>query len=202
LSKLGIRTILDLRTEDEATDSPVSYTGAKVISLPVSMGNLDEIMRRLKEGQIRKGDGVLFMQDLYLQYVTDNSTSFSEAFQVLLSEDNYPLLITSTFGKDKVGFMTALILSTLQVPEELIYSDYSLSQDWYAENTRRMRGFARTLNQDAQEALTVMLQTNEAYLDLAFRKIRKDYGSVDKYLIKELNLSEKDLGKLKELLLL
>lgn len=202
LAKLGIRTILDLRTKEEAAENPVSYTNARILSLPVSNGNLEEITQRLKEGRIRKGDGVLFMQDLYLQYVTDNTASFSEAFRILLDPENYPLLISSTFGKDKAGFLTALIQATLQVPEDVIYSDYSLSQDWYADHTRRMRGFARTLNPDAQEALTVMLQTNEAYLDLAFRKIKKEYGSVDKYLIKELNLTEKDLSKLKELLLL
>ncbi|MCC8095598.1 MAG: tyrosine-protein phosphatase [Tannerellaceae bacterium] len=47
-----------------------------------------------------------------------------------------------------------------------------------------------------------MLQTNEAYLDLAFRKIRKEYGSVEKYLLKELNLTEKEIAELKEVLLL
>lgn len=202
LSRLGIRTILDLRTEEEMAESPVTYQEANLVSIPVSMGNVEDIMSRLKDGRIRKGDGVLYMQDLYLQYVTDNTSGFSEAFRLLLDEENYPLLITSTFGKDKVGFLTALILSVLQVPEDLIYSDYSLSQEWYADNTRRMRGFARTLTPDAQEALTVMLQTNEAYLGLAFRKIRKEYGSVEKYLLKELNLTEKEITELKEVLLL
>ena len=43
---------------------------------------------------------------------------------------------------------------------------------------------ARKLNTDAQETITVLLGANETWLDLAFHKIKKEYGSTDKYLSK------------------
>ena len=45
------------------------------------------------------------------------------------------------------------------------------------------------------------LNADEAYMDLALKKIRKDYGSMDKYLEKEIGMDEKKREKLKEIML-
>ena len=60
---------------------------------------------------------------------------------------------------------------------------------------------ANGLNSDAQETFTALLNADEAYMDLALKKIRKDYGSVDKYLEKEIGMDEKKREKLKEIML-
>lgn len=199
ISKLGIKTIIDLRTEEEVFLAPVGYKDATVVHIPVSLGNFKDIFQRLMTGRVRKGDGILFMQDLYLQFITENSPQFAQALDLFTDKGNYPILFNCSYGKDRAGFLAALLLAALDVPEETIYRDYSLSGDYV--NIRRMDEFARNLSSDAQETITVMLSTNEALLDLAFRKIKKDYGSVDKYLSKELNLTDKKRAQLKDIML-
>ncbi|MCD7938373.1 MAG: tyrosine-protein phosphatase [Tannerellaceae bacterium] len=199
MSNLGIRTIIDLRTEEEVFQAPVSYTGANVIHIPVSNGNYQDIHNKLINKRARKGDGMLFMQDLYLQYITENNTQFAKALEVFLDKDNYPILFNCTYGKDRAGFLAAMLLSALDVPEETIYRDYTLSNQYI--NIRRIDEFARTLDTYGQETITVMLAANEGLLDLAFRKIKKEYGSVDKYLSSELNLNEKKRAQLKDIML-
>jgi len=200
MANLGIKTIIDLRTEEEVFRAPAKYTnGAKVIHIPVSVGNLSDIQNKLVQKRARKGDGMLFMQDLYLQYITDNSSQFAQALELFLNKENYPILFNCTYGKDRAGFMAALILSALDVPEEMIYRDYTLSNSY--TDIRRVNEFARTLDSYGQETITVMLSANEALLDLAFRKIKKDYGSVDKYLSTELGLTEKKRAQLKDIML-
>jgi protein-tyrosine phosphatase len=55
--------------------------------------------------------------------------------------------------------------------------------------------------EDAQEALTVILSARETFLDLALGKIKKDYGSLNQYLDQEMQLNDKQRGKLKDILL-
>lgn len=199
LDNLGIRTIIDLRTDSEIVAAPIRYNKAKIVHIPVSTGRMKEIPGRIREGQMRKGDAIVYMQDQYLQFVTDNSDAFARALEEFQNPDNYPILFNCTFGKDRTGFLAALLLSALDVPEETIMKDYMASNDYI--DLSHLAYLARNLDTDAQESITVLLTANESLMDLTFRKIRKDYGSVDKYLSKKLNLTEKKRDRLKDMLL-
>ncbi|MDR0428847.1 MAG: tyrosine-protein phosphatase [Tannerellaceae bacterium] len=200
LDGLKIKTIIDLRTNEEVTASPIGYKNANIVHIPIPIKNISDLVNRLAEGRIRKGDGILFMQDLYLQYVTENKEEFSKALSILEDENNYPVIIHCTIGKDRIGFMTAMLLSILDIPEETIYQDYTSTNDYL--DLKRYSHLVSQLNYDGQEALTAMLTANESFIDLAFAKIRKDYGSIDKYLKNELHISEKQQERIKEILLL
>ncbi|MDR1402706.1 MAG: tyrosine-protein phosphatase [Tannerellaceae bacterium] len=199
LTNLKIKTIIDLRSEEEQAAEPVGYTKAKIIHIPVSTGKLPEILARISKERIRKGDGVVFMQDLYIQYVEENKEQFARALAVFEDTSNYPIAFSCSLGKDPAGFLTALLLAALDIPEEVILNDYLATNDFL--DLTRFNARVQRLNSDAQETLTVILTANAMYLDLAFRKIKKDYGSIKEYLINELHLSESRQNKLKEMLL-
>lgn len=199
LNSLKIKTIIDLRGEDEVALAPEKYAGAKIISIPIPVRDKDLVAQRLEEGRMRKGDGVLFMQDTYLRFVTENSEQFGKALEVFLDKDNYPILVNCSMGKDRVGFLTAMLLAALDIPEETIMKDYIASNSYI--DLSHLACMATNLGTDAQETITVLLNANETWLDLAFLKIRKEYGSTDKYLSKGLHLSEKERDTLKDILL-
>lgn len=199
LKNLKIKTVIDLRGEDEVALAPEKCNGANIISIPIPVRGKDEITRRLEEERMRKGDGLLYMQDIYLRYVTENSEQFGKALKVFLDKANYPILVSCSLGKDRTGFLTAMLLSALDIPEETILSDYMASNEYI--DVRHLASMAQELNTDAQETITVLLSANETWLELAFRKIRKEYGSVDRYLSKGLHLSEKERDTLKDIIL-
>jgi len=199
LNKLGIKTILDLRSREEARIFPLQYPDANVVHIPVEVARVESIFERLKAGQIRKGDGVLFMQDMYLQFLTEDNEEFSEAIRYFLEPDNYPILFSCALGKDRAGFLAAMLLAAMGVPEETIIRDYTTSNLYI--DIPRLAYMAKGLNTDAQETFTTLLSTDESYMELLFRKIKKDYGSVEKYLTKCLNLTENEQDRLKELML-
>lgn len=199
LQNLGIRTVIDLRGEDEIALAPEKYAGANIISIPIPVRDKELVRYRLEEGRMRKGDGLVFMQDTYLRYVTEDSEQFGKALKVFLDKDNYPILVNCSLGKDRVGFLTAMLLSALDVPEETIMKDYMVSNSNI--NIGQLACMARDLNTDAQETITVLLNANETWLDLAFNKIKKEYGSTDKYLSQGLHLSEKERNTLKDIIL-
>ncbi|MDR1919568.1 MAG: tyrosine-protein phosphatase [Tannerellaceae bacterium] len=197
-NKLKIKTIIDLRTEREALASPLRYPGASIVHIPI-YPDRDEIIGRIMEGRVRKGDASLFMQDLYLQYVKDDAQAFAQAFELFLEEDNYPILFNCSQGKDRSGILAALLLAALDVPQDLIFSDYMATNDFI--DLRRYADLVRGMDTDAQEAMTVILSANETFLDLAFRWMKKEYGSVGQYLTEGLQLTDKQKEKLKDILL-
>ncbi|MDR2809123.1 MAG: tyrosine-protein phosphatase [Tannerellaceae bacterium] len=199
LDKLRIKTIIDLRTEHEAAGLPDRYSGARVVHLPISV-DMEDIMERIMGGQVRKGDGSLFMQDVYLQFMEpDNARAFAQALQLFLDEENYPILFHCSMGKDRTGFLASLLLSALDIPEETIFSDYVATNN-YVDLTR-YASLVQGLDTDAQEAMTIILSAHETFLDTVLRKIKKEYGSVNQYLSEEMQLTEKQRRKLKDILL-
>ena len=148
---------------------------------------------------MRKGDAILFLQDMYLQFVEGNSTQYASVMEQLLNKENYPVLITCSLGKDRSGYISALILASLGAADSTILKDYTSSND--CMDITKIAKMANGLNSDAQETFTALLNADEAYMDLALKKIRKDYGSMDKYLEKEIGMDEKKREKLKEIML-
>ncbi|MBN2661163.1 MAG: tyrosine-protein phosphatase [Tannerellaceae bacterium] len=199
LDNLGIKTIIDLRGANEVHKEPIRYKNLKVINLPIPITDEDSVSKLIEEGRMRKGDAILFLQDMYLQFIKGNSPMFASAMNELLDKENYPVLITCSLGKDRAGFLSALILASLGVPEDTILKDYTTSNDCIEIN--KIAKLANGLNADAQETFTVIINADETYLDIAIKKILKDYGSMDKYLDKEIGMNEKKRAKLKEIML-
>ena len=199
LNNLHIKTVIDLRGNDELAASPLRYSKANIIHIPIPIKNMDNVTARIQEDRMRKGDGLLFMQDTYLQYVTDYSDQFAKALDVFLEEDNYPILVNCSMGKDRTGYLTAMLLFALGIPEETVVRDYMASNENI--NIGHLAYMARDLSTNAQETITTLVTVNEGLIDLVLKRIRKDYGSVDKYLSKGLGLTEKKRDTLKDILL-
>ncbi|WP_099464705.1 tyrosine-protein phosphatase [Parabacteroides provencensis] len=199
LNNLGIKTIIDLRTDQEIAAAPIRYSNANIVHIPVSAGKMAEIPQRIKEDKIKKGDAILYMQDQYLQFVTDNSAQFAKALALFENADNYPILFNCSLGKDRSGFLAFILLSALGIPEDIIEQDYLASNNYI--DVGHLAYQARDLSTDAQESITVLLTANISLMDLTSQKIIKEYGSVNKYLSKGLGLTEKKREQIKDMLL-
>ncbi|MDO4756595.1 MAG: tyrosine-protein phosphatase [Parabacteroides sp.] len=199
IKSLNIKTIIDLRGEKEKSLTSNAYPNINVISIPIPVKDKELIAQRLEEGQMRKGDGIVFMQDTYLRYLNENSKQFSKALKVFLDEDNYPILVNCSLGKDRTGFLMAMLLSALDIPEQTIIEDYTASNHYI--NIKHHAKTVRHMNTDAQETITLLLHANESWLELVFKKIKKEYGSTKKFLSKKLFLSEKEQELLKDIVL-
>ena len=199
LDNLGIKTIIDLRTNQETLTAPIKYTKANILQIPISVGKIADAPQRVIEGRMRKGDAGVYMEDEYLQFVTDNTDQFAKVLEQFQNEDNYPILISCSYGKDRTGFLTAMLLAALDIPRDAIMEDYLTSNQYI--DTSHLADIVKHLSTDAQESITVFLTANEGLMDLAFHKIKKEYGSTEKYLSKGLRLTDKKRERLKDILL-
>jgi len=111
--------------------------------------------------------------------------SLDAVFRHLVDSDGAPLLIHCTSGKDRSGFVCAMLLSALAITREEIFRDYLLSRERYPlENIRRMLlgALGDALPPGRMEVLLQLATANFDYLAAAFDQVDSEYGGVDEYL--------------------
>lgn len=187
LKGLGIKTIIDFRTEKDRKDHPY-FTNILKINIPIESGDFSNSKNILINENFTRSETILFMQNSYKDIVENNTAKYAEMFDVLLDKNNYPILISSHLGKDRTGIAAALLLYVLGVPEYNIEEDYLVSNKYI--DPKKTITFSDPLSESMQEAMTALFSANSAYLNYAFDYIRETYGSIDEYLEKEVRVSK------------
>ena len=123
LSDLKISTQIDLRRPDEVLEQgkgPLESMGSKYINIAViPEGGSDQLSRLVGDTGISG--------KRYLGYLEFGPTSWLRLFGILASEDNLPVVLHCTAGKDRTGVSTAFLLSILGVSRDVIEADYLLT---------------------------------------------------------------------------
>lgn len=125
LNGLGLRTVVDLRTDQEiAKDGPDRMVLAENLRLPMTAYH---------------GHGA----EAYRSLVLQNGPALRGFFATLARSEAYPMIYHCSAGKDRAGILTALLLDALGAPREVILDDYLQSrrnspklevhEEWLAE---------------------------------------------------------------------
>ena len=125
--------------------------------------------------------------------------SLAVVFDHLLAPDPAPLLVHCTSGKDRSGFVSAVLLSALGVRHEAIVEEYLLSRERTpTQHIRDMlvRFLGDRLPPGRLEALVDVALVSRAYLEAALAQIDQTWGGMDAYLEKAAGL---DAGRRREL---
>jgi protein-tyrosine phosphatase len=176
LRQLGIRTAFDFRGREERLAAMCAHDGINVHSLPVEPITVATLRARMANGApLSPDDAIEVMQHSYRNYVTHNTKAYRALFRHLI-DDNAPLVIHCTAGKDRTGFAAALILHALGVPAEVIDEDYLLTNRYY----RRDPAAAST--DLPEEVRAVLARVEGSFLAAAFEAVRASYGDLATYL--------------------
>ncbi len=199
LKDLHIKTAVDLRTDEEiASSHPVSFI-KNTYRLPLRGIDSRSFTEKVLDGHMKKGDALIFQQDLHVALVKNNTDNFKRYFEILGDSSNYPVVVYCTLGKERAGIIMALTLAALDVDSEQIHQDYMLSNSYM--NFSKMVNKADTLSPEIQEALTALLASQREAIEYARKYIVTEYSSMDEYFEKKLQISPEKRKKLKELLL-
>lgn len=187
IRRLGIKTVIDFRSKENTKLHPNTLgRGIRTISMPMSMG-IDTVNQKIEEGKFSRSDAIKYIQDMYVGIVEDYKPEFSEIFDALTDQNNYPILLSGALGKDRVGLASYFILYAMGVPDYVLEEDYMLSNN--TVDITKVVENAGGYPEYIQEALTAVLTVNRAYLTYTLDHIRQKYGSIDNYLQKELRVS-------------
>jgi protein-tyrosine phosphatase len=128
-------------------------------------------------------------------------------FDAMLTGDKFPALIHCTAGKDRTGFLTAVLLLTLGVPRDAVQYDYGLTEK-FTDMERMMQASAAYLQGivgdrivPTDDMLRLLCGTSPDYLNAAFAAVERDYGSVEAYLERTAGLDAAKREALRRLLL-
>lgn len=198
---MGLKSICDFRAVDEQAASPDCWYQLDQLqrySLPIGEGRPDKFPW-LNEESLEVGKG----HHLYKanrSYVLRHSKRYHRFFEIIMEEDNYPLLFHCTAGKDRTGFGAVLLLSALGVDWETIVEDYLLTNIYLADFANSMSGIIAQNSTVSQEKIITIFQANISFLQGALDAIDASYGSIKEYMKKELSIGESEKDKLKSIL--
>jgi len=204
LSRLGLRTIFDLRHDGERSAEPYRLPDEDdilVIELSVYYPPLDraESRRKILDGKVEEGHFRELLIDANRAFALDFTAEWSELMRRLAASDARPVLIHCVDGKDRTGFAIALILLTLGVPQEAVMEDYLLSNEFLASRTAYLSflGSMGSLFRVPRSEIRSLLEVRPEYLESAFAAIDERYGSFAAYLHEGLGLDDDTLARLR-----
>jgi len=204
LQRLGVETIVDLRSALERRHDPYSVPGIRVIEAPLVE---DWMVARLME---RFATGALDAAEIDRWWLEDNATaperhteSFRSLFEALLATGpDAALLFHCRGGKDRTGVVGAVVLEVLGVPREEILADFMLSNR-LLRSAERAAEIAEELNRELGGALTpddvlVFAGVRREWLEATFARIEERYGSASAYVADELGLGSSAIVRLRD----
>jgi protein-tyrosine phosphatase len=210
VSGLSIRSIIDLRSVEErqlAPDGMPAHSGALYLAHDYPA---DTIFSRTGAPQAGAPNPVLA---LYRAWPVSLAPQYRDIFHQLLKDDGAVSYHCSA-GQDRAGVATALVLSALGVPRDVILADYQLSTaDRRPENEipklepGQYPGnvvadfYRRAQAAGPMKARPLYTAAGEPFLQETFDEIDKRWGSVDAYLDQELGIDKAKIARLRALYL-
>ena len=213
LHLLGLRTVIDFRTSGEVLLAGADRLpfGTEFVSLPVGGGDLGAVYELIASGdherqrrELGAGRAAWFMVEVNRGFVADprQRGAFGAALRLACSPGRLPLLYHCSGGKDRTGWMTAIVLTALDVPREVVLRDYLLSNDFHRTDYQKLRyDLVKTGIVADPELLRPIMEQCATYLGAAFEEAERRYSSFGRFVTDALEVGDAMLGELRRTLL-
>ena len=213
LADRDLGTVIDFRTptEIELYGADLLPTGTRLQSLPIPdvsadgaaalgplilAGDVDGVAALLGDGRAAQ-----IMDDGYAALVRRPAarTAFTAALATLADTDT-ALLYHCQAGKDRTGWMTALVLTVLGADTAVIVDDYLASNAFLAARNEAL--YTRLADGGIDpELLRPLTEQRAEYLTRALSVAAEDYGSMREYLHRGLGVDDARADRLRARLL-
>jgi protein-tyrosine phosphatase len=192
LAGLGIRTVFDLRTQEERSAQPdVLPPGAKAIVCDVLAGDKQAAPAQLfdslvdpaaTEKLLGGGKAAELFEEGYRLIVGLPSAlaAYRAFFEAIAQDARRPALFHCTTGKDRTGWAAAMTLLLLGVSEDDVFHDYMLTNRDLLPALKPLYDKFEAAGGDPH-LLDPVMGVERVYLQTALDALRAQYGSVEGY---------------------
>lgn len=185
--ELGLRTMIDLRNDDE-----IAFGGIGGLAEVVAARHHAPLSRRrglstveiaaLPQAPADSDRSPEALADVYLGILERSSDLIVDAISTFVADDALPAVFFCAAGKDRTGVLSAVVLGALGVRDADIVEDYVLT----AESIERIIGrFAA--NEGAPDMYRDLPASHFApiaeTMERVIADVRERYGSFGKYLV-------------------
>ena len=175
LIDLGVSTVIDLRTVDEAQQRgrfPVEDVPVRYVDLP-----LTDVLPTTEE--MPSWAEASYVASRYALMVSEGAPALTGAFAALASGGSLPAVFHCSAGKDRTGVLSALILAFLGVPDETIVADYTLSGPAMEHLLERLKAEYPDAVEDVMRYAPAVLQVRPETMEEFLGSLRDRYGTYD-----------------------
>ncbi len=206
---LNIRLVCDLRTEPEQAEFVSRWPDAHT---PMRLDLPDRGDQDAGQGHLFKlltntpgeAGALLAMEKLYRRKPRAYVKTLPLLFETLLAGDTLPVLVHCHAGKDRTGFVIAMLLAALGVSHDDIVEDYVTTAKYFApacEATAMAAWAERSFGMSIEPAAAIpMVDARRDYIEASFAAIDEGFGGTDAYL-HAAGLDDEKRDRLRDLLL-
>lgn len=212
--KYHVKYIVDFRMDSEKEEKPdrsidgIQYVHISVFEPDLYDENLRDELSRIVGSQddefqkmVRCADlGVTFQMYRDILLSERAQKGYGRFFDMLLEPGDGAILWHCTYGKDRTGIASALLLYALGADEDIIWEDYLLSNAYYQNKIDGLvkKVEAMDCDENTLKEIKAVGGVNEEYLEAAFNSVKEEYGSVHAYLNNRLGVSDEDMKRLQD----
>lgn len=212
LTRLGLRTVYDLRTEAErSAKSDRTPPGAEHIALDVladeqgaAPAQVSALLDNPREAEVLLGDGKSeeLFKGAYRAIVSLDSArnAYRKLYTGLARPERRPALFHCTTGKDRTGWGAAALLLLLEVSDDDVMADYLRTNDDLLPALQPVFDEFRAAGGDPS-LLTPVLGVREEYLNAALDEVHARYGTIEAYFANGLGIGDDGQQALRSALL-
>lgn len=199
LSRIGIRTIIDLRRGSEATRAP-NRIPPGALERRFTIGRegpslLEEVARGVKR-KMTEAD----VAESYRHLLDDYAKQYVAIIEALCQPKALPAIISCHAGKDRTGIVAAVILSLLGIERQHIMYDYERSNEGWTLRAARIAAQIRSSVLDFQSVAAAFCAPASAMQSL-LNYVEHTHGSAALLLMKAGELDSFLIDRMQELLL-
>lgn len=194
LASLDIGLVCDLRSPGErarmSNEWPAGQAPERLaldIDEELSAVQPDKWSRRLADPGFSAARAHAALIDNYRRMPASYAGDLRALFERLSQPDSPKVLVHCAAGKDRTGFVSAMILSALGVPLEGVLEDYLATGELFTYErliATRLRTILHgaELPEHAYESLRVLASVHLDFIQAALDTVRTRYGSIEAYL--------------------
>jgi protein-tyrosine phosphatase len=213
LAGLGLACLIDMRSPNEVEAQGVDRLPvpgpAQLVALPLHDPDNTIFMSVAamlgRSAPLSVGDGydaVGAMVEMYRWFVSSPLArqTFAAAVRIIAARDALPLLFHCAAGKDRTGWLAAILLSALGVSREDVIADYVRTEEHNAGTISYLLSVLAQRVADPHSARP-LLESRREYVESALAEADQRYGGMDGYLRDGLGLDDATLAALRSHLL-
>ena len=191
----GVKTIIDLRANEELEADPPAELPVEVLHIPffeTHTSEWKEIEAELESAARAAPDVPTATREVYLIFLEHFGRNVATAIRAVADAPEGGVVIHCAGGKDRTGLLTALLLHVAGVDIEEIAADYALSEERL--RPRHEQWFAEAESDEELERMQRMAQTPAASIEGVFAELARRHGSVEGYL-RDTGLTDAELDR-------
>jgi protein-tyrosine phosphatase len=191
----GVKTIVDLRADEELEADPPAELPVQVLHVPFLETDVDdwkEVEAEIEAAVRAAPDVATATRDVYLIFLERFARNVAAAVRAVADAPEGGVVIHCAGGKDRTGLLTAFLLHLAGVGIDEIATDYALSEERL--RPRHDLWLAEAESEEERERLERIMQTPAQSIRGVFDELDRRYGSIEGYL-RHAELSDDELER-------